>query len=108
MVLKEFAQENNIKILGFPELDEIDEQIALKTVQENFEKISRTLPEFTLVLQAKEYNKAGARKQHELHARLAGPKGKAFSTALEWNFLTSLQKCLKELRQEVKKIQSKK
>ena len=108
MVLKEFAQENNIRLLGFPELDEVDEQIALNALQENFEKISRTLPEFTLVLQAKAYSKLGPRRQHELHARLAGPKVKAFSTALEWNFLTALQDCLKELRQEVRKIQSKK
>lgn len=103
MALKEFAQENNIRLLCFPDLDEVDELVALKTVQENFQKISRSIPEFSMVIQAKAYNKAGARKQHELKARVSGPKLKAFATALEWNFLTALQECMKELKKEVQK-----
>ncbi|MBS3058332.1 MAG: hypothetical protein J4478_02935 [Candidatus Diapherotrites archaeon] len=108
MALRDFAGENKIRLLGFPSLDEVDDAIAEKTVRENFEKISKWMPEFEATLQAKQFNKAGARRQHELHARLFAPRKKIFATATEWNFLTALQECLKELRNEAKKSIGKK
>lgn len=108
MVLKDFARENRIRLLNFPDLDEVDEATALKTVRENFEKISNLVPEFEMTIQAKQYNKTGARKQHEVHVRVLAPRKQFIATVTEWNFLTSLQECLKEVRHEVLKKAGKK
>ena len=108
MVLREFAQENRIKLLDFPSLDEVDELTAFKTVQENFEKVSRIVPEFEMTIQAKQYSKSGARRQHEVHARIIAPRKRFVATSVEWNFLTALQECLKELKHEVLKASGKK
>jgi len=66
------------------------------------------IPEFEMTIQAKEFNKAGARRQHELHARIVAPSKKIFATSVEWDFLTALQQCLKELKHEVLKSIGKK
>ena len=111
MALKKFAQENNIRLLDFPELDEIDELTALGTVKDNFEKISNVLPEFEMTIQSKEFgqkNKKGARKQYEVHCRIIAPKRKIVSTSTEWNFISALQESCKSLKLEVMKAVAKK
>jgi len=111
MPLKEFAQKNNIKILNFPELDEIDEQTAFKTVKDNFERISKIAPEFEMTVQAKEFGqeqKKGARRQHEVHWRVITPKKRNVATSTEWNFISALQESGKELLREILKASEKK
>lgn len=111
MPLKEFAQEKGIRLLNFPELDEIDEETAFKAIRDNFEKISRIVPEFEMTVQAKEFGQAqkkGARRQHEVHWRILAPKKRAASTATEWNFISALQESGKEILREMMKASGKK
>lgn len=96
----------NIELIKFPSLDEVDESI----LEKNFE---RFLAKFgfenndKLTLSFKEYAKGGLRRQHEIKARLFF-SGKYFSASdTGWQLLETIQNVLKKLEKEVLKSTSK-
>ncbi|MDD3083523.1 MAG: hypothetical protein PHP82_00705 [Candidatus ainarchaeum sp.] len=97
---------DNIELIKFPDLDEIDSSILEKTFQRFLNKIS-IMPEDKLVLTSKEYAKGGLRKQHDIKAHLIY-SGKSFvASEIGWQLLETVQNVLKKLEKEVLKSTSK-
>ncbi len=103
MGLRGFASENGIRLLGFPQLDEVDDETARKALEKGHARLLRHFFGFELVLQAKRFSASGSRKQHEVHARLMAPGVVLASTATGWNFLSALQESLGGLEKEAVK-----
>ncbi len=97
----------NVVVVNFPELDEIDVAIVQKNFESFFSKIS-FLNNVNLHLAHKEYAKGGIRKQHEIHAKLTTDRTTFFASETDWQFLEVLQNALKKLEKEVQKKHSNK
>jgi hypothetical protein len=96
----------NVELVKFPKLDEVDASILEKSFERFLSKIV-LLEDDKLILTAKEYAKGGLRRQHEIKARLS-ISGKFFSASdTGWQLLETVQNVLKKLEKEVLKSTSK-
>jgi len=90
----------NVELVHFPEVDEIDFALLAKSIEHFFKKIGAT-QEDQLKLTYKGYARGGIKKQHEIKAQLA-LGGKIFSASdTEWQLLKVIQEVLKKLEKEV-------
>lgn len=101
--LREF---NNIKLVKFPKLDEIDDSIAEKALTRFVEKTVLSNTD-ELNLTYKEYSKGGLRKQHEIKARAVINSKVFVASETGWKLLDIFQDVLKKLEKEVLKSTSK-
>jgi len=94
----------NVKLIKFPEFDEVDSALFSKALTHFFKKVG---VESELQLSLKEYKKGGLRAQHEVHARLA-IKGKSFfAEYTDWQLLETVQQVLKKIEREFLKKNNK-
>lgn len=93
----------NVKLVGFPEFDEVDEGIFSAALSRFFKKVGE---DAVLQLSLKEYKKGGLRSQHEVHAKLDLLGNRFFAERTGWLLLEVLQDVLKVLEREVKKKES--
>ena len=91
---------DNVKLVKFVELDEIDQGLFESALEHFFKKIG---PGSNLVLSLKEYKKGGLRSQHEIHAKLKLTGHEFFAERKGWLLLEVVQEVLKVLASEVKK-----
>jgi len=97
---------NNVELIKFPELDEIDDALMGKAFQRFLDKVGLN-DEDRLVLTSKEYAKGGLRRQHEIKARLIFSKKDFTASETGWQLIETVQNVLKKLEKEVLKSTSK-
>lgn len=92
----------NVELVHFPELDEIDSALAEKCVAKSLDKITRIAnkEDLKIKIQVRKYHRSAGRKEYEVHSRFDDPQLKMFSTAKNWNFLTALEDSMKILEGE--------
>jgi ribosome-associated translation inhibitor RaiA len=94
----------NVEFVKFPDVDEADNLILVKSLTSFFKKV----PEGKLHLTHKSYNKGGLKTQHEVHGRFLLKGKEYFASVVSWEFLDSIQKVLDKLEKEVRKEHSQK
>jgi len=94
---------SNVKLVKFPEFDEVDVKLFEGALDRFFKKID---PEAMLHMSLKQYKKGGLRMQHEIHAKLDLAGDRFFAEREGWLLLDVIQDVLKVLEKEVKKKDS--
>ncbi|MFA5125658.1 MAG: hypothetical protein WC462_01495 [archaeon] len=95
----------NVKLIKFPELDEVDLALVSKALTHFFKKVGS---DSELQLSLKEYKKGGLRAQHEVHARLTINGKSFFAEYVDWQLLETIQNVLKKIEKEISKEINKK
>ncbi len=93
----------NVKLVKFPELDEVDLELFNKAIAHFVKKVG---PDVELQLSLKQYKKGGLRAQHEIHAKAVLGRGTFFAEHTDWQLLEVVQRVLKTLEKEIKKKES--
>ncbi|MFA6268195.1 MAG: hypothetical protein WCW13_00815 [archaeon] len=100
-----FEKFPNVKLVKFPELDEVDLGVIQNSLAHFLAKVGG---DASLQLSLKEYAKGGLKAQHEVHGKVS-ISGKTFFAEHEtWQLLESVQSVLKKLEKEVAKEEGKK
>ncbi len=94
---------SNVKLIKFPELDEVDSELFSKALAHFFKKVG---DDVSLQLSLKQYRKGGLRAQHEVHAKAVINGDSFFAEHTDWQLLEVVQHVLKTLEKEVKKKES--
>lgn len=94
----------NVKLIKFPEVDEVDLALVEKSLTSFFKKVGEDA-KLSLVL--KEYKKGGLRAQHEIHGTLIVNGKSYFADYEDWQLLEVIQHILKVLEKEYLKKVSK-
>lgn len=99
---------DRVEVSNFPEIDEIDKELIQKKFYTFLEKVSYVGVDPVLQITAKEYDKGGLKRQHEIHAKL-GIGGNLFvASHTDWQLISTIQAVLDKLEKEVLKKHSKK
>jgi hypothetical protein len=93
----------NVKLVKFPELDEVDSGLFESALAHFLKKVGDSAQ---LQLSLKQYKKGGLRSQHEIHAKLVLRGSEFFAQREGWLLLEVVQAVLKVLEKEVKKKDS--
>lgn len=95
----------NIELVHFPELDEVDSALAEKCVSKSLGKVTRITKkdDLKIKIQVRKYQRSAGRKEYEVHSRFDDPQIKIFATAKSWNFLSALEDSMKILEGETVK-----
>jgi|GEM_PF-1024276 len=94
----------NVKLIKFPELDEVDLGLLEKSAGSFFKKVGS---DAQVSLSLKEYKKGGLRAQHEVHGSLIVGGKSFFANHEDWQLLEVVQHVLKVLEKEFLKKSSK-
>ena len=94
----------NVKLVKFPEIDEVDLALVEKALSAFLKKVGE---DAKLTLALKEYKKGGLRSQHEIHGTLIVNGKSYFADFEDWQLLEVLQHVLKVLEKEYLKQISK-
>ncbi|MBT4191872.1 MAG: hypothetical protein HOE11_01045 [Candidatus Diapherotrites archaeon] len=91
----------NVELIKFPELDEIDSALLDKNIEHFFKKVSSN--DVSLRLTCHDYARGGVKKQHEIKAHLILDGEAYFASDTTWQLLETVQNALKKLEKEVLK-----
>jgi ribosome-associated translation inhibitor RaiA len=95
--------DGKIQFIGFRELEDVDKDMLMKIINEQFPKIKRKLHNDTsLVVHIKPYGKGGARQKYSFHMRAIAPT-RIFETshATAWDLATAVHKAFEELDHQI-------
>ncbi len=93
----------NVKLVKFPEFDDVDKELFSKTVNSFIKKVGE---DCELQLSLKQYHKGGLRAQHEVHGKVFARGKSFFAEENGWQLLEVIQSVLHSLEKEVKKERS--
>jgi len=98
----EFDNEK-IRVVNAPELDEFDKAKAMDYISSSFAKVSRLMQsDFTFTVHFKEYEKEGSRKKFAVKTRVAAIGHSIQSEHTDWDALKALHSALSTLESEVR------
>lgn len=90
---------DNVELVKFPEIDEVDSALLKKTFESFFNKN----PDVKLHISYKGYNRGGLKTQHEFHAKAILGRKSFFAEVVSWKLLDGVQDCLKKIQRELEK-----
>jgi ribosome-associated translation inhibitor RaiA len=96
----------NVELIKFPELDEIDSALLDKNITHFFKKVPSD--DVSLRLTCHDYARGGVKKQHEIKAHLILDGDTYFASDTTWQLLETVQNALRKLEKEVLKKHSSK
>ena len=90
-----------IKYVGIGSLEEADKFKLTKISEREFPKLTRHLPNGSLMLIIKKYSKTGKRHKYSLHAKIDDPDLKFKAESHEWDISKAAHKVFEKLEQEI-------
>jgi ribosome-associated translation inhibitor RaiA len=93
---------NNLELVNFPEVDEIDNDLIVKHFERFFSKVNLSESDL-LKISVKEYARGGLKKQHEVKAHLSLDGADFVASETNWQLIKTIQDVLKKLEKEVQK-----
>jgi ribosome-associated translation inhibitor RaiA len=94
----------NVKLVKFPEIDEVDLAFFEKSLEKFFSKVGT---DATLQLSLKDYAKGGLRVQHEVHGTLKIGSKSFFAEEEGWKLFEAIANVLTKLTKETMKASKK-
>lgn len=97
---------DNISLINFPELDEVDFEIASRSIKDSISRVSNSVGDnFSFSISVKKSANLGLRSKHFVSCKLSSPGLKLInSSSSGWLFLSTLQSSLKKLEVEAKAL----
>jgi ribosome-associated translation inhibitor RaiA len=99
---------DRVEVSNFPEIDEIDKELIQKKFYSFLDKVSYVSVNPILQINAKEYDKGGLKRQHEIRAKLDVGGDLFVASHTDWQLISTIQTVLDKLEKEVLKKHSKK